>query len=76
MVERLPRITAMSLLAALRRAGWEVTRQRGSHARLQHPDHLQGVTVSIHAGQIVKPGTLRSILDQAEITVDDLIALL
>jgi predicted RNA binding protein YcfA (HicA-like mRNA interferase family) len=74
--ERQPRLTGRELLAALRRAGWEVVRQRGSHARLAHPAHAQRVTIAVHAGAIVKPGTLRGVLDQAGLTVDELIALL
>jgi predicted RNA binding protein YcfA (HicA-like mRNA interferase family) len=76
MPERLPRITAAELMAALQRGGWERVRQSGSHVRLRHPDRGVGVTVSIHAGQIVKPGTLRSILDQADLSVEELIRLL
>lgn len=76
MPERLPRLTGRELLAVLRRAGWEVVRQRGSHARLAHPDRAQRVTIAVHAGQTVKPGTLRGVLDQAGLTVDELTALL
>ena len=77
MAERLPRVTAADLIAALRRGGWEVLRQRDSHVRLGHPERLgRGVTVSVHAREIVKPGTLSSVLDQAGLTVEELIALL
>ena len=76
MPERLPRITSTELLAALRRAGWEVVRQRGSHARLAHPDRGARVTISVHAGQTIKPGTLRGVLEQAGLTVDELVELL
>lgn len=76
MPERLPRITATELLAALERGGWERIRQRGSHVRLAHPTHPMKVTVSIHARQVVKPGTLRSVLEQAGLTVEELIELL
>jgi len=34
------------------------------------------VTVAIHARQIVRPGTLHAVLDQAGMTVDELVALL
>jgi predicted RNA binding protein YcfA (HicA-like mRNA interferase family) len=74
--ERLPRITAAQLLAALRRAGWYPLRQRGSHLRLAHSSTPARITVAIHAGRIVKPATLRSILEQADLSVDDLIRLL
>lgn len=76
MPERLPRITAAELLGALERAGWQRIRQRGSHVRLEHPARPVRVTVAIHAGQIVKPATLRGILEQAGLSTDELIALL
>ncbi len=76
MPERLPRVTSSELLAALRRAGWGIVRQRGSHARLAHPERGGRVTVSVHARDIVKPGTLRAILEQAGLTVDELVELL
>ncbi|HVA25624.1 MAG TPA: type II toxin-antitoxin system HicA family toxin [Chloroflexota bacterium] len=73
---RLPRITAADLLRALERAGWTRTRQRGSHVRLRHADRPGGVTVSVHPGAIVKPGTLLGVLEQAGLTVEDLVKLL
>ncbi|MBM4409922.1 MAG: addiction module toxin, HicA family [Chloroflexi bacterium] len=76
MAERLPRITAADLISALERGGWARIRQRGSHVRLAHANRPMRVTVSIHAGQVVRPGTLRSVLDQAGLTVDELIELL
>jgi predicted RNA binding protein YcfA (HicA-like mRNA interferase family) len=76
MPPRLPRITGRELLRALERGGWERVRQRGSHVRLAHPERSMRVTVSMHGNQIVKTATLRSVLDQADLTVEELIALL
>jgi predicted RNA binding protein YcfA (HicA-like mRNA interferase family) len=76
MAERLPRITARELLAALERGGWERIRQRGSHVRLAHPERTRRVTVSVHPRRIVKPATLRSVLEQAGLTVEEFVALL
>jgi predicted RNA binding protein YcfA (HicA-like mRNA interferase family) len=73
---RQPRITAAQLLHALRRDGWEIERQRGVHAQLAHPTKPGLVTVPRHPGEILKPKTLASILDQAGLTVDDLRGLL
>jgi predicted RNA binding protein YcfA (HicA-like mRNA interferase family) len=75
-VPRLPRITARELLRALRADGWYEIRSRGSHRRLAHPDRTQKVTVAVHSGDIVKPGTLQTILDDAGMSVDRLIELL
>jgi predicted RNA binding protein YcfA (HicA-like mRNA interferase family) len=76
MSPRLPRITAEDLLRALRRDGWLVDRQRGSHVRLWHPEKTRLVTVAYHAGRIIKPKTLESILEQAGMSVDELRRLL
>jgi predicted RNA binding protein YcfA (HicA-like mRNA interferase family) len=70
---RLPRITATELLRALRRAGWEVARQRGSHTLLKHPRYPdRRVVVAAHAQVIVPLGTLKSILDDAGLSPDEL----
>jgi integrase len=57
-----PRITAAQLLRALRRDGWEIDRQEGSHAQLAHPSKPQLVTVPRHTNEILKPKTLAAIL--------------
>lgn len=69
---RQPRITAAQLLRALRRDGWEHHHQTGSHVYLKHPSKPGLVTVARHAGVIIKPKTLVSILDQAGLTADQL----
>jgi predicted RNA binding protein YcfA (HicA-like mRNA interferase family) len=41
-----------------------------------HPRRPQKISVAVHAGAIVKPGTLRRILNDAGMSVDDLLKLL
>ena len=73
---RLPVITSRQLLRALARAGFFVHRTSGSHFLLRHQtDSKRTVTVPYHAADI-KSGTLRSILKQAGLTVEELIQLL
>jgi predicted RNA binding protein YcfA (HicA-like mRNA interferase family) len=76
MPARLPRITAFELMRALERDGWYVTRQEGSHARLKHPSKPGRVTVVLHRAQTINPKTLRSALQQAGLTPDELHRLL
>jgi len=73
---RLPRITGEAAVRALRAAGWHEVRRRGSHVILHHADRPGRVTVPVHAGVILKPKTLLSILDQAGVSVDELMNLL
>ena len=50
-------------------------RQKGSHARLRHPDG-RVVTVPLHSGKDIGRGLLRKILRDAELSRDEFIALL
>jgi predicted RNA binding protein YcfA (HicA-like mRNA interferase family) len=72
----LPTVTASRLIRALQRDGFFIHHTTGSHRVLKHHDRpALRVVVPYHAGD-VKRGTLRSILRQANLTVDELIALL
>jgi predicted RNA binding protein YcfA (HicA-like mRNA interferase family) len=73
---QLPRMTGRDLVRALCKLGWVVVAQKGSHAQLKHPDRGGRVTIPLHAGQTIGPRLLRSILNQAGLTVDDLHAAL
>ena len=68
---KLPRATGREVVRALGRAGFILDRQRGSHVILVNPQTRRRVTVPVHAGQIVKIGTLRGILEDAGISPDD-----
>jgi predicted RNA binding protein YcfA (HicA-like mRNA interferase family) len=77
MSPKFPRLTAAELLRALRRAGWQESRQRGSHRRLEHHDRPgQMVTLAVHTGKTVPIGTLKAILEAAGLSSDDLRELL
>ncbi len=76
MSPKLPHITGTQVIWALRRAGWYVDHQRGSHVYLKHPDHPgRRVTVAIHAGETIKPKTLQAILKQAGLSLDEFLEL-
>ena len=72
----LPVVRADRLIRALLRGGFFVHHTTGGHYVLKHPDRpALRVVVPYHAGD-VKRGTLRNILRQANLTVDELVALL
>ena len=73
---KLPRLTAARLLPALRKDGWYVVAQEGSHLQLRHPTKLGKVSVAEHTGKIIPPHILVSILRQAGLTPDELRRLL
>ncbi len=55
---------------ALRRMGFAVSRQRGSHVSYRHIDG-RGTTVPNHGGRDIAPPLLREILREAELTVPE-----
>ena len=66
----LPVLSGAQLIRALERLGWETVRQRGSHVRLRHPDRRTFLVVPLH--RELKRGTLRGILRDADVTIDQL----
>lgn len=70
-----PVVRGERLIKALEKIGFRVTRIRGSHHVLRHPDG-RGTTVPVHPGRDVARGTLRSILADCGISVDELRTLL
>ena len=69
-----PRIRAKAVIAALRKAGFEVVRVRGSHHILRHADGRRTV-IPVHSGEDIGPGLLRRILTEAELTKEQFDAL-
>jgi predicted RNA binding protein YcfA (HicA-like mRNA interferase family) len=71
---KLPAVDGRRVVRALRNAGFMVDRIVGSHHVLVHPgDPARTVTVPVHSGRDLKPGTLRAIIRQAGFTVEEFI---
>jgi predicted RNA binding protein YcfA (HicA-like mRNA interferase family) len=73
-MSKLPRVSGAEVVAALKKIGFYVRRQRGSHIILRRDDPFSQVVVPNH--RELDSGTLRAILRQIGITVDDFTALL
>lgn len=73
MNDRLPRVTADQAQRALQRAGWRELRQRGSHVQMDHPSRPGRVTIAKHRGIIIRPKTLKTMLTQAGLTVEEFV---
>jgi len=72
---KLPRVRGRELIAALRKAGFEVVRVKGSHHFLRHPDGRCTV-VPVHQGETIGPGLMAKILRDCEMTREELVELL
>ena len=74
---KLPVVSGKRVIQALTKAGFTVNRIVCSHHVLVYPrDPTRTVTVPVHAGRDLKPGTLRSIIRQAGLTVEEFVELL
>jgi predicted RNA binding protein YcfA (HicA-like mRNA interferase family) len=77
MNQRLPSLKSRELIRALERAGFVASRTSGSHCRLIHAtDSTRKVTVPVHSSTDLKRGTLRGIITQAGLTVEEFVELL
>ena len=70
---KLPIISGKKLIKVLSKIGYYVRDQRGSHVHLRHPVR-NPLTVPAH--KTIARGTLKSILKDAEISIDELLELL
>jgi len=74
-VTKLPVVSAKKLVAALAALGYETDHQTGSHIILRHhdPPHRR---LSIPNHREIARGTLKSVMRQAGITLDQLLEIL
>ena len=72
MGQELPSMRAREVVAILKRAGFVDDRQKGSHLALAKGSRT--ATVPMHPSDLPK-GTIRSIIDQAGMTVDEFLVL-
>jgi len=71
MSPKLPRVDCRQLIQTLKHAGFEEQRQRSKHLHLRRASDGKRVTVPVHKGRIVPIGTLRAILRDAGISVEE-----
>lgn len=75
MTEKLPPVKARELVRVAEKLGFEFRRQRGSHAIYVRSKDQARVVIPMHAGDL-KRKTLRSIIEDLKITVEEFQALL
>ena len=67
----LPIISGRQAVAALQRLGYESVRQKGSHIRMRHPLGGARAPLTVPDHKELKPGTLRAIIRDAGLNVDE-----
>ena len=71
----MPRITAREIIVVLKKCGFALSRQDGSH-QIYKNKASKRVTVPVHASKILHPKILKSILKDADMTPETLRELL
>jgi len=64
-------LSGRELIRILQKLGFTFQRQRGSHIVLRRESPFARVTVPDH--RILRPGTLRTILNQADLSIERLL---
>jgi len=73
-MSKLPTVSGKDCIKALEKIGFAVYRQKGSHITLVREDPAAQVTVPNH--KTIAKGTLRNIIRQVDLTVDEFTDLL
>lgn len=68
---KVPSLHHRQVVQALRRDGWVVVRQRGSHIRLQEHTSEETLKLVVPAHRPIKRSTLAHILKQAGLSVEE-----
>jgi len=71
---KLPQISGRECVSALEKGGFHFLRQTASHIHLRRDELFAQLSVPNH--KTIKRGTLRSIIRQAGLTVDEFLELL
>ena len=72
---KLPVIKAKELIKVLQKLGFFKYHQLGSHAQFKHPDGRR-VTVPIHPGKDIGKKTLKGIIQDIDLTIEEFIKIL
>ena len=72
---KLPRLTARQIIKILEKSGFTLTRQSGSHMIFKNASGKRA-TVPFHASKILHPKVIKSILRDANLTIEEVARLL
>jgi predicted RNA binding protein YcfA (HicA-like mRNA interferase family) len=67
----LPQVKANDLVRIAKKLGFELDRQRGSHAIFYRLSDKLRVVIPMHSGRDIKPKTLYGIIDDMGITPEE-----
>ncbi|CAN5439588.1 hypothetical protein BH10ACI1_BH10ACI1_14350 [soil metagenome] len=71
MSEKVPRVTASEIIKVLEKCGFALARQSGSHKIYKNAEGRRA-TVPFHSAKILHPKVLKSIMNEADLSFEDL----
>jgi predicted RNA binding protein YcfA (HicA-like mRNA interferase family) len=75
MTDKLPRVSAADAVRVLEKAGFFLARQSGSH-RIYKNAEGRRATIPFHSGKELHPKILKSILRDADLTVEEFLEMM
>lgn len=75
-MSKLPVISGKRLVKVLKKNGFKVLRQKGSHIFIENKSAELSTVIPVHANEDLGKGLLKAILMDLEMTVEDLIKML
>ncbi|MCG6536817.1 MAG: type II toxin-antitoxin system HicA family toxin [Syntrophales bacterium LBB04] len=67
---RLGSYAGQEVVKAFQKAGWEISRRRSSHVILEKEGQEATLSIPVHKGKNIKRGTLRDLIRDAGMSVD------
>jgi len=69
--KKLPAVPAKEVIRVAERLGFVFDRQRGSHAVYYRPKDKRRVVIPVHSGKEIRPKTLKGIIADMGLTVEE-----
>ena len=73
-MSRLPQLNGREIVAAFRRGGWTVDRQRGSHVLMTKQGSVTSLSIPLH--NPVGRGLMHDLIKKSDLTVEQFLDLL
>ncbi len=74
-MSKLPVVAAREVIKAAEKLGFEFDRQKGSHAVYIRVSDKRRIVIPVHKGRDLKPGTLRGLIDDMGLSVEEFVAM-
>ncbi|PIN98860.1 MAG: hypothetical protein COT90_02465 [Candidatus Diapherotrites archaeon CG10_big_fil_rev_8_21_14_0_10_31_34] len=69
---KFPVVSGKELIKALEKSGFELISQKGSHVKLRKTDFAGKKTVIVPLRPVIRTGTMKSILRQSHLNLEEL----